>query len=116
MKKLALLALLLLATPAFAQEAEKSPEEVFTGTKVSVNFVETKLADVLGLTRQTAVFAFTCGDGLSNLVIPTSGVLMAMIGLAKVPFERWLRFVFPLFLQLSAVAAIFLAIAVAIQL
>jgi len=37
------------------------------------------LADVLGLTRQSSVFAFTCGDGLSNLIIPTSGVLMAML-------------------------------------
>jgi uncharacterized ion transporter superfamily protein YfcC len=74
------------------------------------------LSDVLGLSRQTAVFAFTCGDGFSNMVIPTSGVLMAMIGLAKVPYERWLRFIFPLLLQLLAVAAVFLAIAVAINL
>ena len=74
------------------------------------------LADLLGLTRQTAVFAFTCGDGFSNLVIPTSGILMAMIGLAGVPYQKWLRFVFPLFLQLLGLAAIFLAVAVAIEL
>ena len=37
------------------------------------------LADVLGLSRQVAVFAFTCGDGLSNTIIPTSGILMAML-------------------------------------
>jgi uncharacterized ion transporter superfamily protein YfcC len=70
------------------------------------------LADVLGLTRQTAVFAFTCGDGFSNTIIPTSGVLMAMLGLAKVPYEKWLKFMIPLFLQLMALSAIFLAIAV----
>jgi uncharacterized ion transporter superfamily protein YfcC len=74
------------------------------------------LADVLGLTRQTAVFAFTCGDGFSNTVIPTSGILMAMLGLAGVPYERWLRFMLPLLLQLLAVAALFLAIAVVIGL
>ena len=74
------------------------------------------LADVLGLTRQTAVFAFTCGDGFSNMVIPTSGILMASIGLARVPYERWLRFMAPLLLQLLAVAAVFMAIAVAIEL
>jgi uncharacterized ion transporter superfamily protein YfcC len=74
------------------------------------------LADVLGLTRQTAVFAFTCGDGFSNLIIPTSGVLMAMLGLARIPYERWLRFVMPVFLQLMALAAVFLAIAVVIGL
>ncbi len=72
------------------------------------------LADVLGITRQTAVFAFTCGDGFSNMLVPTSGVLMAMLGLAKVPFEKWLRFILPLFLQLIVLAAIFLGIAVLI--
>ncbi len=74
------------------------------------------LSDVLGLTRQTAVFAFTCGDGFSNMVIPTSGILMASLGLAKVPYDKWLRFMVPLLLQLLAVAAVFIAIAVAIGL
>ena len=71
------------------------------------------LADVLGITRQTAVLAFQFGDGLSNVVIPTSGILMAMLSLAKIPYERWLRFVLPLFLALMGVAAVFLMIAVA---
>lgn len=70
------------------------------------------LADVLGLSRQTAVFAFTCGDGFSNTIIPTSGVLMAYLSLAKVPYQKWLRFMFPLFLQLMVMAAIFLMISV----
>ncbi len=74
------------------------------------------LADVLGITRQTAVFAFTCGDGFSNTVIPTSGILMASLGLARVPYERWLRFMAPLLLQLLALAAVFIAVAVAINL
>ncbi len=73
------------------------------------------LADVLGVTRQTAVLAFQFGDGLSNTIVPTSGVLMAMLTLAKIPYGTWLRFVFPLFLQLLALAAIFLVIAVAIN-
>jgi uncharacterized ion transporter superfamily protein YfcC len=74
------------------------------------------LSDVLGLTRQTAVFAFTCGDGFSNMVIPTGGILMASLGLGKVPYDRWLRFMVPLLLQLLAVAAVFIAVAVAIEL
>jgi uncharacterized ion transporter superfamily protein YfcC len=70
------------------------------------------LADVLGLTRQTAVLAFQFGDGLSNMLIPTSGVLMAMLALARVPYATWLRFVLPLFLQLIVLAAMFLIVAV----
>jgi len=73
------------------------------------------LADVLGVTRQTAVFAFTCGDGFSNIIIPTSGILMAMLSIAKVPYEKWLRFVMPLFLMLMFLAGVFLAIAVLIK-
>ncbi len=72
------------------------------------------LSDVLGLSRQTAVFAFTCGDGFSNVIIPTSGVLMAMLGLAKIPYDRWLKFIGPLFLILMGISAIFIAIAVMI--
>jgi len=71
---------------------------------------------VLGLTRQTAVFAFTCGDGFSNTVIPTSGILMASLGLGKVPYDRWLRFMAPLLIQLVLLAAIFIAIMVAMNL
>ena len=58
------------------------------------------LADVLGISRQVSVFAFTCGDGFANLIIPTSGVLMAMLSIAKIPYQKWLGFKFPLFLQL----------------
>ncbi|NNE46405.1 MAG: putative basic amino acid antiporter YfcC [Rhodothermales bacterium] len=74
------------------------------------------LADVLGLTRQTAVFAFTCGDGFSNTIVPTSGVLMAMLSLAGIPWDKWLKFMLPLFLQLMALSTLFLFIVVALGL
>jgi len=70
------------------------------------------LADVLGLSRQTAVFAFTCGDGFSNTIIPTSGLLMAYLSLAGIPYTRWLRFMVPAFVLLSLIAGVFLMITV----
>ncbi len=73
------------------------------------------LSDVLGLSRQTAVFAFTCGDGFSNSIIPTSGVLMAMLSLAKIPLEKWWKFVMPLFFMLMTWSAIFLSVSVYIH-
>ncbi|MEO9803799.1 MAG: hypothetical protein ABJF04_11150 [Reichenbachiella sp.] len=73
------------------------------------------LADLLGITRNTAIFAFTCGDGFANSIIPTSGILMAMLGIAGIPYRDWLRFILPLFGWLMAASAIFLAIAVLIQ-
>jgi uncharacterized ion transporter superfamily protein YfcC len=73
------------------------------------------LADLLGITRQTAVLAFTCGDGFSNMIIPTSGFLMAMLSLAKVPYTKWIKFILPLFLILMILSFIFVGIAVAID-
>jgi len=70
------------------------------------------LADLLGISRQTAVFAFTCGDGFSNLIIPTSGALMAMLALGDVPYGKWLRFVLPVFIALILLSALFLAYSV----
>ena len=73
------------------------------------------LSDLVGITRQTAVFAFTCGDGFSNVIIPTSGILMAVLSLAKVPFTKWLKFVLPIFLICIALSFVFLTIAVYIN-
>ncbi len=70
------------------------------------------LSDILGISRQTAVFAFTCGDGFSNSVIPTSGILMAMLSLAKIPYGKWLKFMLPLFGMLMGLSALFLIYAV----
>jgi uncharacterized ion transporter superfamily protein YfcC len=70
------------------------------------------LSDLLGISRQTAVLAFIAGDGYSNLIIPTNGVLMAILGIAAVPYEKWFRFILPLFLFLATVAGIFLMIAI----
>lgn len=69
------------------------------------------LSDLLGISRQTAVLIFISGDGFSNMVVPTSGVLMASLAIAGVPFEKWIRFVWPLFLILSVVAGLFIAAA-----
>ncbi len=49
------------------------------------------LADLSGITRQTAVLAYQFGDGFTNMIIPTSGVTVGTLGLAKIPFERWFR-------------------------
>ena len=74
----------------------------------------TPLADMLGISRQVAVLAFICGDGFSNMIIPTNGILLAMLGIAGVPYGKWIRFIFPLFLQLMLVAMVFIGIAVVI--
>lgn len=54
------------------------------------------LADLVGVSRQTAVLAFQFGDGFSNLIIPTSAVTMSVLALAEIPWEKWARWVLPL--------------------
>ncbi|MCC5909577.1 MAG: putative basic amino acid antiporter YfcC [Clostridiaceae bacterium] len=47
------------------------------------------LGELVGLTRQTAVLAFQLGDGFTNMIIPTSGVLMGSLGLAGITWDQW---------------------------
>jgi uncharacterized ion transporter superfamily protein YfcC len=70
------------------------------------------IADLTGLTRQTAVLAYQFGDGFTNMAIPTNALLMGMLALARIPYQRWLRFVGPLLLKLYAVAILALILAV----
>jgi uncharacterized ion transporter superfamily protein YfcC len=73
------------------------------------------LADVIGLTRQTAVLAYQFGDGISNSIIPTSGVLMANLSIARIKYEDWFKFVAPLMLIWTGMAAVFMVVAVLID-
>ncbi|WP_341712150.1 TIGR00366 family protein [Erythrobacter sp.] len=73
------------------------------------------LSDLIGVSRQTAIFAFQVGDGFTNLIVPTSGGTLAMLALARVPFDRWLRFILPLIGMLFLLSWVFLAIATAIS-
>lgn len=72
------------------------------------------VGEILGLTRQTTILAFQIGDGVTNLFNPTLGGLIAMISLCRVPFDRWLRFIFPLTGIVLVLAWIFLVFSVAI--
>ncbi|HLQ71677.1 MAG TPA: AbgT family transporter [Bacillota bacterium] len=72
------------------------------------------LADLVGFSRQIAVVAYNMGDGFTNTIAPTSGILMASIAVAGVPWTKWIRFMFPLLLIwiVIGVVAIFAAFAI----
>jgi len=71
------------------------------------------LGESLGLTRQITILAFQIGDGLSNLVNPTLGGLIAMLSMCRVPIDRWIRFIFPVLITLLILASLALILAVA---
>jgi uncharacterized ion transporter superfamily protein YfcC len=74
--------------------------------------VMTPLSDLIGIGRQTAVLAFQLGDGLTNLIIPTSGVTMGVLTLANIPYEKWFRWMIPLMVIFFILAMIMLILPV----
>ena len=66
------------------------------------------LSDLLGISRQTAVLAFQLGDGLSNMIIPTSGVTMGVLTLANIPYGTWFRWFIKFFLLLCLLSVLVL--------
>lgn len=65
------------------------------------------LADLVGLTRQTMVFAYQLCE-LINPILPTSAVTMGVLGMAKIPWEKWARWFLPLMVTLLFVAFLLL--------
>jgi uncharacterized ion transporter superfamily protein YfcC len=66
------------------------------------------LADVLGITRQTAVLAFQFGEGWINPILPTSGLTMGVLGLANIRWDVWFRWMLPIQIFFFIVALILL--------
>ena len=65
-------------------------------------------SDVIGISRQATVMAFQFGDGFTNMITPTSGVLIAVLGVAKIPFEKWVKWIAPLMIILIVVGFLLL--------
>lgn len=69
------------------------------------------LADVLGINRQVAVLAFQFGDGFTNSIYPNGAILMANLGIAKITYDKWFKFMGPLMAIWIAIGAAFLIFA-----
>ncbi|MEM1055928.1 MAG: TIGR00366 family protein [Bacteroidota bacterium] len=72
------------------------------------------LADLVGVSRQTAVLAFQLGDGFTNMIIPTSAVLMGVLSLARIPWPTWAKWILPLQAVLFVLGLVALVIATAV--
>ena len=69
------------------------------------------VADIIGMTKQTAVLAFNFGDGLSNYILPTSSALMGFIAMVGISYSNWMKFMWKLFLIWIVVGAILVIVA-----
>ena len=73
------------------------------------------LADLVGISRQTAVLAFDFGDGFSNMIFPTNALLLIALSFTVVSYPKWMAFTWKLQLIILALTSAFLALAVAIH-
>lgn len=77
-----------------------------SGQAATVMPIMAPLADVLGITRQVACLATNYGDAFSNQIIPTSGALLGVLAMAKVPYDRWFVYNWKLVVYWSILGAI----------
>ena len=59
-----------------------------------------QFADLMDISRQTTVLAFQFGDGFTNMLTPTSGVLIGVLGIARIPYGTWLKWAWRFILAL----------------
>ncbi|WP_372649209.1 YfcC family protein [Draconibacterium sp.] len=53
--------------------------------------IMSQISDLIGISRQTTVVIFQLGDGFTNMITPTSGVLIGVLGVARIPYEKWFK-------------------------
>jgi uncharacterized ion transporter superfamily protein YfcC len=68
------------------------------------------LSDLLSVSRQTAVLAYQFGDGLFNLIIPTSGITMGLLTMARIPYNVWIKWIWGFMAVMVVVSMVLLAI------
>ncbi len=93
--------------------------EFFVGSGTAKAFlvmpIVLPLADMVNVTRQSVTLAFCLGDGFTNLLYPTSGIMIIAIGLVNVSYGKWLKFSWKLFALEGIVSVALMLLAVAIN-
>jgi uncharacterized ion transporter superfamily protein YfcC len=87
------------------------PVPSMSGHAVLTMPIMAPLCDLIGRSRDAAVIAYQTGAGLSDMLVPTNGALLAMLLAARVSYGRWLRFAIPGALLVALVGFIGLALA-----
>ena len=73
-------------------------------------------SDLVNLSRQATVMAFQFGDGFTNMITPTSGVLIGVLGVAKIPYDSWVKWIAPFMVVLIILGWLLLIPTVTMQL
>jgi uncharacterized ion transporter superfamily protein YfcC len=86
-----------------------------SGLTVTMMPILSPLGEILNITQQSTVLAMQAGATIPNIILPTVGATIAMCGLARVPFEKWVKFATKIVLAVFVVSWIFIFIAIKIN-
>ncbi len=78
--------------------------------------IMSQFSDLIGISRQATVMAYQLGDGFTNMITPTSGVLMGVLGIARIPYAKWVKWITPLMIIMIILGFLLLIPTVTIQL
>jgi uncharacterized ion transporter superfamily protein YfcC len=70
------------------------------------------LSDLIGLSRQVCMLAFQYGAAIPDMIIPTNGALVAILAIAGIGYDDWLKFIWRPFGILMIIGCIAIVIAV----
>ena len=82
-----------------------------SGKAVMLFPILSPLADICGITRQTAILSYQFGDGITNMFWPTNGTQGACLGITGIPWDKWAKFYLPLAVTWSVIGCVFLVVA-----
>jgi uncharacterized ion transporter superfamily protein YfcC len=74
------------------------------------------ISEMIGMSKQATVTAFHIGDGFTNLITPTSGVLIGVLEMARIPFHKWFKWAWPLIVILTIIGFLLLIPTVTLKL
>ncbi|SDC88294.1 Uncharacterized membrane protein YfcC, ion transporter superfamily [Algoriphagus faecimaris] len=90
------------------------PIPSYSGQAILTMPILTPLADLIGLSRQVCILAYQYGAIMMDMIVPTNGALMAVLALAGIKYNHWIKFIIKPALLILGVAAIAILIAVQI--
>jgi uncharacterized ion transporter superfamily protein YfcC len=96
------------------QAAVHGPVPSVSGQAVLTMPVLVPMSDLVGLSRQVVVLAYQYGAGLTELMTPTNGTLMAITAAAGVKYDEWLAFATPIYFGLLGLGAVAIVVAILI--
>jgi uncharacterized ion transporter superfamily protein YfcC len=82
-----------------------------TGLAATTMPIMVPLADLIHVTRQTAVLAYQMGDGFTNIILPTSSMLMGSLSVSGISYQKWVKFMWPLMIVWVMIGAVFVIVA-----